>query len=313
MSAKDRLTLINQINSAITTNGNNEIDGAELRAQLIDIVDSYTNAISDGNLVGLKPYDPTKTYLAGTTCLYNNNIFLCTATTTGTFDPLKWDQQLNSSLSLGETALTAYRGDRGKTAYDHSQTDGNSHETTLAQILNLNNSTGGENIVFAGEGATVTFEEASIVFPYLSIIPETLLELFNFGGLIYDGDYSANFIENSLITKKYVDNTKLIPNVQEIATSTTVTPVFGNDLVTITTQAFALTLANPTGTWSNGKDLMIRVKDNGTPQTIAYGTKFRAIGVTLPTTTVASKTTYLGCIYNETDDRFDVIGVTTEA
>ena len=26
-----------------------------------------------------------------------------------------------SSLALGETSTTAYRGDRGKTAYDHSQ------------------------------------------------------------------------------------------------------------------------------------------------------------------------------------------------
>jgi hypothetical protein len=33
----------------------------------------------------------------------------------------------------------------------------------------------------------------------------------------------------------------------------------------------------------------------------------------LPATTVISKTTYVGVIYNATDDKFDVIGVTTEA
>lgn len=37
-------------------------------------------------------------------------------------------------LSLGETSSTAYRGDRGKTAYDHSQTTGNPHGTTAAQV-----------------------------------------------------------------------------------------------------------------------------------------------------------------------------------
>lgn len=37
-------------------------------------------------------------------------------------------------VSLGETSTTAYRGDRGKTAYDHSQTTGNPHGTTAAQV-----------------------------------------------------------------------------------------------------------------------------------------------------------------------------------
>lgn len=38
-------------------------------------------------------------------------------------------------LELGETSSTAYRGDRGKTAYDHSQvTTGNPHGTTAADV-----------------------------------------------------------------------------------------------------------------------------------------------------------------------------------
>lgn len=36
-----------------------------------------------------------------------------------------------SDLVLGETSVTAYRGDRGKTAYDHSQLTGNPHGATL--------------------------------------------------------------------------------------------------------------------------------------------------------------------------------------
>lgn len=105
----------------------------------------------------------------------------------------------------------------------------------------------------------------------------------------------------------------IAPSVQSVTSAATVTPVNGNDLVTITAQAVGLTLANPTGTWPEGKDLMIRIKDNGTPRSIGYDTNYRAIGVTLPTTTVANKTTYLGIIYNSTDTKWDVIGVTTEA
>jgi hypothetical protein len=104
-----------------------------------------------------------------------------------------------------------------------------------------------------------------------------------------------------------------IPVVQSVVSAATVTPVATNDIVVITAQAVGLTLANPTGTWVQGQALMIRIKDDGSARTIAYDTKYRAIGVTLPTTTTASKTTYLGVIYNATDDKFDIMGATTEA
>lgn len=103
------------------------------------------------------------------------------------------------------------------------------------------------------------------------------------------------------------------PRVQSVTSAATVTPVNTNDLVIITAQAAALALANPTGTWDEGQPLMIRIKDNGTARAITYDTNYRAIGVTLPTTTVISKTTYLGLIYNSTDTKWDVIGVTTQA
>ena len=38
----------------------------------------------------------------------------------------------SSSLALGDTSTTAYRGDRGKTAYDHSQATGNPHNLPAA-------------------------------------------------------------------------------------------------------------------------------------------------------------------------------------
>ncbi|MDH0030301.1 MULTISPECIES: hypothetical protein [unclassified Acinetobacter] len=37
-------------------------------------------------------------------------------------------------VALGETATTAYRGDRGKAAYDHSLSQGNPHNTTTSDI-----------------------------------------------------------------------------------------------------------------------------------------------------------------------------------
>lgn len=42
--------------------------------------------------------------------------------------------EISASLALGETSATAYRGDRGKIAYDHSQATGNPHGTTAADV-----------------------------------------------------------------------------------------------------------------------------------------------------------------------------------
>lgn len=52
---------------------------------------------------------------------------------------------LDPSLALGETSTTAYRGDRGKTAYDHSQTTGNPHGTTAADVGALSTANAGDH------------------------------------------------------------------------------------------------------------------------------------------------------------------------
>lgn len=42
--------------------------------------------------------------------------------------------EISKSLALGETSSTAFPGDKGKVAYDHSQTTGNPHNTTAADV-----------------------------------------------------------------------------------------------------------------------------------------------------------------------------------
>ena len=55
--------------------------------------------------------------------------------------------EISPSLALGETSASAYRGDRGKTAYDHSQlTSGNPHNVTkldvgLSNVVNSDTTT----------------------------------------------------------------------------------------------------------------------------------------------------------------------------
>jgi hypothetical protein len=78
----------------------------------------------------------------------------------------------------------------------------------------------------------------------------------------------------------------------------------------------AITLAAPSGTPVNGQKLLIRLKDNGTARGITWTTSsgaYRAIGITLPTTTVINKTTYVGCVYNSAGLFWDAIATVTEA
>lgn len=103
------------------------------------------------------------------------------------------------------------------------------------------------------------------------------------------------------------------PHIQSVASAATVTPTFSNDMVIITAQATGLTLANPTGTAIDGGGMVIRIKDDGTARGITYGGQYRAIGVTLPTTTVISKTLYLGMVFNNADTKWDVLSVSQEA
>lgn len=102
------------------------------------------------------------------------------------------------------------------------------------------------------------------------------------------------------------------PAIQAVTSSATVTPTFDDDMVKITAQAAALALANPTGIAIPGVGLVIRIKDNGTARAITYGTQYRAVGVTLPNTTVINKTLYLGMIYNSDDTKWDVTAVAQE-
>jgi hypothetical protein len=102
------------------------------------------------------------------------------------------------------------------------------------------------------------------------------------------------------------------PVVLTVSSASTVTPTDSYDMVVITDQAVPLTLANPTGVWVQGKDLLIRIRDNGTTRTIGYGTDYRPIGVTRPTFTTSNKTIYLGIVYNSTDSKWDIIGVSVE-
>ena len=67
-----------------------------------------------------------------------------------------------------------------------------------------------------------------------------------------------------------------------------------------------------TGTPTNGQKLIIRLKDAGVAKALTW-TGFTAIGCTAPTTTVAGKTHYIGCIYNSATPTWNIVAAIVEA
>lgn len=71
----------------------------------------------------------------------------------------------------------------------------------------------------------------------------------------------------------------------------------------------------PSGTPTDAQKLSIRIEDNGTGRTLSWVTTaggYRVIGTTLPLTTTANKTIYVGCVYNSADSFWDVVAVASE-
>jgi hypothetical protein len=111
-----------------------------------------------------------------------------------------------------------------------------------------------------------------------------------------------------------LSSTRIDPRVSSAASASTLTPdVSAYDQYCYTALAATLTINAPTGTPLDGNKLLFRILDNGTSRTLTWNATYTVIGATLPTATTINKMTYVGCIYNAANTRWDVIGVTTQA
>jgi len=129
------------------------------------------------------------------------------------------------------------------------------------------------------------------------------------GATTLAGASIATYTGLETLTNKRID-----PRVTSAASASSLTPsVATADIYAYTALATGLTINAPTGTPVDGDKLIFRFLDNGSAQTLTWDATYTVIGVTLPTTTTASKTTYVGCIYNANNTRWDVIASLTQA
>lgn len=108
-------------------------------------------------------------------------------------------------------------------------------------------------------------------------------------------------------------NKRVTPRIVAITDAATITPTGDTaDQYEVTALAQTAAVAAPSGTPTDGQKLILRIKDNGTARTLNWTVgsgAYRAVGVTLPTTTVISKVVYVGCIWNAQDTFWDVVAV----
>jgi len=129
------------------------------------------------------------------------------------------------------------------------------------------------------------------------------------GGVGNTASAVVGISDTQTLTNKRID-----PRVTSTTTASTLTPdVSVADIYAYTSLASDLTINAPIGTPVNGDKLIFRFLDNGTARLLTWNATFTVINVTLPTTTTISKTTYVGCIYNTNNTRWDVLSVMTQA
>lgn len=105
------------------------------------------------------------------------------------------------------------------------------------------------------------------------------------------------------------------PRVSATTSTATLTPnIDTTSIYDLTAQAAALTVANPAGTPRNGDVLIIRLKDNGTSQSISWGTAYSNIsGLSNLTATAAGKWHTIGATYNSAVTSWQIVSITTGA
>jgi hypothetical protein len=117
--------------------------------------------------------------------------------------------------------------------------------------------------------------------------------------------------DTQTLTNKRI--TKRVTTITSHATPTVNTD--NCDCVTITALGEAITsmTTNLSGTPTNFQTLIYRILDDGTARAITWGASFQAMGITLPTTTVASKVLTVGFIYDSVDEKWGCVASAYEA
>lgn len=124
--------------------------------------------------------------------------------------------------------------------------------------------------------------------------------------------YVGRTTTDTLTNKTLIATTNVVEEITTTASSSTPTPTGGSlkNYFTVTALAANATIGAPTGSPVDGNKLIMRIKDNGTARTLAFNAIFRfSTDLAAPSTTILSKTLYMGFIYNGADSKWDMLAL----
>jgi hypothetical protein len=126
-----------------------------------------------------------------------------------------------------------------------------------------------------------------------------------------NGSGRVTFVDTA--TAQTLTNKRVTPRIQSVSGPASPLAVDAAlyDNIFLNSISGPLTISAPTGATS-GQRLLFRLLDNGTARALTWDAAYRVVGVTLPTTTTASKTIYVGCIYNAFLSVWDVVAETEQ-
>lgn len=175
--------------------------------------------------------------------------------------------------------------------------------------------TGSNNIIIGGYGGSGTPNCATgngnIVF---STYDGTVRGYFDSSGVLMlnNGIGGTGVVSSS--TAQTLTNKLIAPRIDtSYYTSTTYYVGATYDMRTLWNMSANFSFARDTNTtFVDGQKFILRLKDDGSPRTLTWNSSFRAVGCTLPSTTIVNKVMYVGMVWNNWVSLFDVILVASE-
>lgn len=302
-------TLVNRVTTGNGVSASNT-DGA-----LAFTLGAITPSTVNGNTFTTGTYTLTGT--AGKTLNFTNSLTLSgTDSTTMTFP--------STSATIARTdAANTFTGTQTIGALVATTVNGNTFTTgtgvlTIAasKTLTVNNSialtgTDSTTMTFPTTNATIARTDAAQTFTGIQTFSSAMV--LSTGTVTVSGNTitypGAAGTLATLAGTETLTNKRITSRVGSTSSSSTPTPTGdSNDLYEVTALAANATIGSPGGTPTDGQKIIIRIKDNGTARTLAFNAIYRASSdLALPSTTILSKTMYLGFVYNSTDSKWDFI------